>query len=635
VILLLASACGGDADGSSSARIRVLNASLGYESIDVYSNNGDSSTDTQEFAGVTRGTVTDYRTITGDDYTFKFRRSGTSGNLLLRGLTLAEDMHLTFVTYGQTNQFTVLAIDEDTGDPDSGYAHVQAANTTLMGSFDLYLTDSEDSLNDVSPVLPGIGQGTQSGVAAIEAGTYRLRLTASGSKADVRLNVPQVAFAEGSVVSIVLTTAAEGALLNAVVLPRGGEPTTYSNTESARLRVLNVSVGYDSLDLYTNNGTSPADVQQFVGVAQGTASAYTSLTAASYVMKFRRSGTVGALHTQAVTFAEDTHVTYVAYGTTNRFALQALDEDVEPPDPGYTTLRILNTTSSNELDVYLTGPADSLDDVSPDFLAAAPGTLSVATVLGSGSYRLRITRSGDKTDLRLDVPGIVLESGGVASIVISDTAGGMLVGAVLLPQQGEPVSFANQTVRIRGAVGLSSGAAVTVNVGGTSILAERPARSFIGATYTTLPAGTATATVLVDDAVVASAPIELLPGRDYTLLAWDSGGAIQVAPVTDDNHVAIGERARIRLVNVMSGLGAPLNLSVNYLPVAEYIELGTASGYADIDPGTDFRLDVSNAQSLEPLLTRESGTLKAGAVYTFLLAGGGAGPVAGTLRQDR
>jgi hypothetical protein len=51
--------------------------------------------------------------------------------------------------------------------------------------------------------------------------------------------------------------------------------------------------------------------------------------------------------------------------------------------------------------------------------------------------------------------------------------------------------------------------------------------------------------------------------------------------------------------------------------------------------GSDYRLDVSNAQTLAPLLARESVTLVADGVYTFFVAGGGGSSITGTLRKDR
>ena len=73
---------------------------------------------------------------------------------------------------------------------------------------------------------------------------------------------------------------------------------------------------------------------------------------------------------------------------------------------------MLNATSDT-LDVYLTGTDDSLADVSAAIGGVVAGSSSGFSTVRSGSYRLRITQAGSKTDLRLDVPDITLTSTGV------------------------------------------------------------------------------------------------------------------------------------------------------------------------------------------------------------------------------
>jgi hypothetical protein len=281
------------------------------------------------------------------------------------------------------------------------------------------------------------------------------------------------------------------------------------------------------------------------------------------------------------------------------------------------------------------GTDDSLSDVSPTVSAAAAGALSSVTTIRSGTYRLQITGSGSKTDLRLDVPSVTLANKGIVSIILTENAGGVLVSAVLLPQQGAPEVHDNTSARIRGAVGLSSGALATVTVASTSIVAGRSARSYIADTYTTLAAGSVPVSVSVDGTTLATGVASLEAGRDYTLLVWDVGGGTQYKLIADDNQVPTSGQVKLRLMNGMAGLGAPLTLSVNYSSVAEYVDLGAASEFDELSPGTSYTLDVTNSLTLASLLLRESVILQANGVYTLFMAGGGGSAVAGTLRKDR
>jgi len=636
LLAVLMAACGGNADGSSgTARIRLLNLSTGYESLDLYTTGEDSDTDTQAFASVQRGSITSYATLKSDLYTLKFRRSGTTGNLQSLSASLVEDLQITYVACGALNRFAVMGIDDSSDPPDSGYATLQLFNISSVGSVDIYLTGANDALDDVSTTVSSLTSSSQN-AATVTSGTYRLRVTVAGSKNDVRLNVPQLTLASQAVTAIILTDADGGVLINAVVLPRGGQPVTYENAGNAQVRLLNVSTGYELLDLYAEGGASgSATTPMFSSVALGNSTDYAPAKADTYALKLRRSGTSGNLLSTTATLSEDTWTTFIAYGTTNRFAVLAVSENTATPDPGYTSIQVLNATSSDALDVYLTGSDDSLSDVAASLSAVAAGAQSSWMQLDSGSYRLRITGNGSKTDLRLDVPAIQLQSAGVVSLVLTDTFGGVLVNAILLPQQGQPVRFDNNTVRLRGAVGLSSGSVATVSVAGTELVGRRPARSYFASAYSTLAPGDAAVSVELDDVVVAGGTVTLQAGRDYTLLVWDSGGTTKLSLIPDDNYVAVGQRAKVRLLNGMSGLGAPITLSMDYLPLAEFVETGAASGYTDLGPGSEYRLDLTQAQTLESLLAREAVTLQAQGVYTFFAAGGGGSAVAGTLRKDR
>jgi hypothetical protein len=221
------------------------------------------------------------------------------------------------------------------------------------------------------------------------------------------------------------------------------------------------------------------------------------------------------------------------------------------------------------------------------------------------------------------------------SIVLSETTGGVLLDAVLLPQQADPVRLDNGNIRIRGAVGLPSGSLATVALGTTQIVSGRSARSFIADAYTILPAGTVSATVSVDGVQTLSQSLVLQPGRDYTLLVWGSSGSTRVTLISDSNFASTTQRPRLRLLNGASGLAAPLTLLAGYSPTAEYIQLGASSDVAELLFGTDVRLDVLDSDTLATVLTRESVTLLADGVYTLFVAGGGSSAVSGTLRKDR
>jgi hypothetical protein len=402
---------------------------------------------------------------------------------------------------------------------------------------------------------------------------------------------------------------------------------------NARSRLLNMSSGYQSLDLYVNEDDSDSDSQKAAAVAFAGISEYNSVESGTYDIKFKRAGVSSTLLTLSdKKLADDSNVTYVAYGALGRFGVLELGEDVEEPgDSGRTKLQAINVSEAGSLDIYLTDSDVPLEDASPLFAGAA-GAAGMLTT-DSGDYRLRVTGANDISDIRLDIPNITLENKGVASLLLSETESGMLVDALLLPQQGSLTQFVNTKARVRAAVGMSSGSMASLRVGGVSIV-NGQAVGVISA-YSQVEAGSVAVTLAVDGTAVPVDNQTLVAGGDYTVLIWSDANGAHASLIADDNHVPTSTNdAKIRVLNGLSTQGVPLTLYVNFFPVAEGTAVGAASSYAEVDSGTDFQVDVHNALTAVRLLSRDA-DLQASGVYTLLVIGNTDGSIASTLRKDR
>ncbi|MEJ0039172.1 MAG: DUF4397 domain-containing protein [Gammaproteobacteria bacterium] len=405
----------------------------------------------------------------------------------------------------------------------------------------------------------------------------------------------------------------------------------------AQVRVLNVSTGYQSLDLYSNNDSSETDDDQMrlSSVGINTVSEYAELTAATYTLKFRRAGAASNLLSLAgQAFAEDTHGTLVAMGSAGHFQTYRIDDDQAAAASGKAKLTVVNAADAGSLDVYLTEESIPLEDTSPLVGALIAGSGSAAAIIDSSTYRLRITGAGDPTDLRLDVPSVAFTSTQVVSLVLTPTAGGVLVNVLQLPQQGAITAYANTKARIRAAAGMANGSAATVSVGGTALL-NGATVGIIGSGYAQVTAGTLPVSLSIDGASASAIARTLVPGTDYTLLIWSDANGTQTTLVTDDNHLAavIGN-VKIRVLNGMSALGGPITFAVDYAQIADNIAVGQSSAYGDVLSGSDFQFDVTNSLTAAVLLTRSGVSLQSGGIYTMFLTGGGVS-VGGTLRRDR
>lgn len=425
-----------------------------------------------------------------------------------------------------------------------------------------------------------------------------------------------------------------GALLAALALLGGCG--SGDSGKQAQIRVLNVSPGYQSLDLYVNKSGDDSDTLKSSAVGYETLGDYVKMDSDTYIVKFKRNGVSSTLLTLgSEKLTDESHATYVAYGSNGHFAALKVPEDVSDADSNKTKVQVVNTAEAGALDVYLTEDTVSLDDATPQFSALSSGSAASAVSIDSGTYRLRVTGTGDTSDLRLDLSGVSLASKQVITLVLTATQGGVLVNAMLLPQQGSLTVNHNTKARVRGAVGIANGNAVSVNVGGVSIL-NGQAVGVISAKYSQVDAGTLAVTLAVDGNPVSVANQTLAAGGDYTFLVWSDATGTRTSLITDDNRLPSSSgKAKIRLLNGMSGLGGPITLSVDFSPVAEGIALGAASDYSEVDSGTDSELDVTNAYTAANLLTKTSVSLTASGVYTLFMSGGGTATPAGTLRKDR
>ncbi len=172
---------------------------------------------------------------------------------------------------------------------------------------------------------------------------------------------------------------------------------------------------------------------------------------------------------------------------------------------------------------------------------------------------------------------------GVATLILTSTQGGMLANAIFLPQEGQPTKFTNTKARLRGAVGLANGANASIQVGGQSVLSAATA-GVIGSRYTLLDAGSVPVTLTVNGAAVPVANVNLTAGADYTLLVWSNASGAQTSLIVDDNRLPSGGAAmtKLRLLNGMSTLAAPITLSVDFSPVIEGTLLGQVSDEIEI-----------------------------------------------------
>jgi hypothetical protein len=419
------------------------------------------------------------------------------------------------------------------------------------------------------------------------------------------------------------------ALAAAATLPGCGGGT---DRRRAQVRLVNASTGYERLDLRVDNELKHAEVRP------GERGAYAEVDTDKPETTVFASGSPAPLLRFSPSYSADRWTTVLVYGRVGALRQLVLDDNRGEPEANRALLRVVNAAfDAGPLDLYLTADGDELVSAVPLQAAAAYGAVGDWQTVDSGTWRLRATAAGSKTDVRLDVRGIVLGSRALVSLVLRSTPGGVLVDGLWLVQRGGVSTLANPQARVRLAALVADSASVGADIGSVN-LARGVGAPAVGE-YRRVdvaggPGGLAAA-VQVNGGALAPLPLALQPGRDYTLLVSGPAAAARVALIDDDNRLLIDSgRAQLRLVNGLADAGTAVAMTLDFLPVADEVAPGAASPAVAVDATTTGRIAVTAPGAAAPLFVAIEQVLRANATHTVFV-GGTAAAAVGILRRDR
>lgn len=294
-------ACGGGGDDGNDAHVRLINASPGYASLDMYID------DNKEASAVAFGAGSSYADVKNGEPDRTLTAAGSTVELLNQQSTLNSGERYTVVAFGWEGELKSVIMTEDEDEADSGKTKFSAYNLAVdAGELDIYLTGEDDSLDASTPVATGIDPGAQSSFSNISSGTYRLRVTGHDDTDDLRLDVSGVVLSSKDVLTLILTPGQGGVLVNAIGAVQDGDVTPYLNTK-ARVRLVAAMAAGGVV-------TSTADETSLgAGVLSSTIRDYVLVDAGSTVLRTTVNGT--ALADKTVTLAAGSDTTVVVTGT--------------------------------------------------------------------------------------------------------------------------------------------------------------------------------------------------------------------------------------------------------------------------------------------------------------------------------
>jgi hypothetical protein len=399
-----------------------------------------------------------------------------------------------------------------------------------------------------------------------------------------------------------------------------------SSDGQAQVRLINMSAA-TSLDVY--DGTS----KMISSVPASAVSDYAGVDEGSYTVYLKIASSSTSLLSQTRSWSKDTKYTLLAYERYGAINAVQITENQSAPSSGAASVNFYNlATDAGALDVYVTDPSASLTGATATKSGITAGTGSGYVEIGAGTYRIRVTAAGDKTDVRLDIPSVTLADQQIATLGLTGTTGGVLVDGVLSTQAGSVSFYRNTNARVRVVAALTNNAIVTASADSTS-LASALQSTTIGS-YVQVAAGTPTVTVTSNGTTISSAAQTLSAGYDYTLLVYgDSTGTPQSTLLVDDNRISDTSTsyAKVRLVHAVVGLDSALTMLVNSSAKASSVAYGTGSDYASLASTTSATLTVLSPS--DSVYSATDVTFASGATYTLFMLGTSASP-RGLLIQD-
>lgn len=394
----------------------------------------------------------------------------------------------------------------------------------------------------------------------------------------------------------------------------------------AQVRLVNATTGYGALTLAVDDKTVVS------GVAFGGNAAYADAEDGTNTAEISADGSATVLVSTSVSMSKGDKYALLAYGKSGALSTVLLDENAGEPSSGKALVRVINTAAdAGKLDVYLTGTSETLTGSNALQADATYGTLNPYVTINAGTWRLRVTAADTAADLRLDLPSLVVPERTVFTLVLTPGAGGVLVNAIVVVQEGGVDLKTNPQARVRVVAGAAASGAVTAGVAGTTLMNGVASPSLTA--YTLVPAGTATVSATVDGSSAALTSATLAGGGDYTLMVYGSSAAPAATMLTDDNALPTSSsQVKVRLVHGLGDLSGALAMKIDFGAVADGVALGTASAYTALDATTTAQVDVTNGS--QTYYSATDRTFAANGVYSVFLLGSTANPV-GVLRKDR
>lgn len=402
-ILASVAGCGGGGPDPTKAQVRFVNAS-GYPALDAWVD------DKRRFAGIAYGQTASYAEIDPKKTETTITRADSTTPLLTLTPELKKDQHYTLLGYGNEGALQTALLDENASKPDSGKARIRVFNAAPdAGTLDIYLTGAGESIGSAVALRAGAELGKLTDFATVDAGdkvSWRLRITAAGDRADLRLDLSGLKLPSKGVTTLVVTPGSGGVLVHSLLLVQEETITRLDNT-LARVRAAAPNAGVLSA---TVGGAS-----LLTGISSPVVGAYQLVAAGTQPVTLVVDGV--AVTVPDVTLAAGTDQTLLVYAKGGTPGAQWIpDDNRQPIASGQAKVRLVHG-----LDTLAGTLALKVNYLPVGEEVSLPGASAYASVNSTLVARITVTAAGNASPL-YDISDVPLVAGGVYSVFVIEGA---------------------------------------------------------------------------------------------------------------------------------------------------------------------------------------------------------------------
>jgi len=190
--------------GSSSTKVRLVNAMDGQTSINMVVDNSTLAT------GVAFGAASGYASVGSGSHTLEIQANGAT--LFNQTVSVASGNNTVLATNSGPTIFT-----DNKTTPSSGNIQIRAINaSTSLGTADVYVVAPGIDISTVNPTFSALAYQSVSSYATVAAGSYQIEFAQAGSK-NVLINSNAISFSAGQIRTVVALDNPSGGFTTAVL----------------------------------------------------------------------------------------------------------------------------------------------------------------------------------------------------------------------------------------------------------------------------------------------------------------------------------------------------------------------------------------------------------------------------------